>query len=154
MRSARSSHGYDSFLRSDFYPPCGPQMSLLYSSMPAASAAASSEASGEVTYRLKRIDTLVESAPLRGLVAGTAPEPLESSMGPGPPQLVAATGHGHQGSLTIMQRSLVPNVILAVPFTGLPEILCCLLAFSWPRSKCLLFTAHPCLLKVSSGLSA
>ncbi len=86
--------------------------------MPAASTATPSAAAEEVKYRLKRIDTLVQSAPLRALVAGTAPEPLEASMGQGPPQLVAATGHGHSGALTIMQRSLVPNVILAVPFTG------------------------------------
>ncbi|KAK9865948.1 hypothetical protein WJX84_010709 [Apatococcus fuscideae] len=97
------------------------EMSLLYSSMPAAATTLVAEASSDLKYKLKRIDALTQTAPLQSLVAGTPPEPLESSMGPGPPLLVAATGHssGHQGAITILQRSLVPSVVLAVPFTGM-----------------------------------
>ncbi|KAK9826227.1 hypothetical protein WJX74_001206 [Apatococcus lobatus] len=100
------------------------EMSLLYSSMPAAATTLVAEASSDLKYKLKRIDALTQTAPLQSLVAGTPPEPLESSMGPGPPLLVAATGHssGHQGAITILQRSLVPSVVLAVPFTGMKGV--------------------------------
>ena len=72
------------------------------------------------------IDTMLGIGPMRDISIG---DPVSSAPGAvqgqgssrGPPQLVACSGQGKQGALSILRRSLVPELILKTSTPGAPE---------------------------------
>lgn len=68
------------------------------------------------------IDTLLGLGPMRDIAIGDPISSASASLGVdnrrGPPQLVACSGQGRQGSLTVLRRTLVPELIVQVPLTG------------------------------------
>ena len=70
------------------------------------------------------VDTLLGLGPMRDIAIGDPISSASASLGVdnrrGPPQLVACSGQGKQGSLTVLRRTLVPELIVQVPLTGMP----------------------------------
>ncbi len=68
------------------------------------------------------IDTLLGIGPMRDITIGDAMSSAAAEWGQdsgrGPPQLVACSGQGKQGALSILRRTLVPELILQVPLPG------------------------------------
>lgn len=69
------------------------------------------------------IDTLLSLGPMRDIAIGDPISSASASLGVdnrrGPPQLVACSGQGNAGSLTVLRRTLVPELIVQVPLTGM-----------------------------------
>jgi len=65
---------------------------------------------------LQVVDKLMGIGPMRDMAIG---DPVSSAPGShdrrGPPHLVACSGQGKHGALTVLRRSLVPELIVQVP---------------------------------------
>ena len=88
------------------------------------------------------IDTLLGIGPMRDMTCGEAMSSAAAEWGQdsrrGPPQLVACSGQGKQGALSILRRNLVPELILEVPLPGEALIACPCLLPSRQGMRCLL----------------
>lgn len=70
---------------------------------------------------LQVADTLTNIGPIRDITpaaGGSHKTPGAAQEGRGTPQLLAASGSGKQGTLSVLQRSVVPHVITQVPLAG------------------------------------
>lgn len=72
---------------------------------------------------MQAVDTLLGIGPMQDMTTG---DPVSSAAAEwsqdsrrGPPQLVACSGQGKQGALSILRRGLVPELILEVPLPGI-----------------------------------
>lgn len=72
------------------------------------------------------IDTFLGVGPMRDMTVGDAMSSAAAEWGQdsrrGPPQLVACSGQGKQGALSVLRRNLVPELILEVPIPGTFQI--------------------------------
>lgn len=73
-------------------------------------------------FFFKAVDVLIGIGPMRDMTTGN---PVSSAAADwsqdskrGPSQLVACSGQGSQGALSILRRGLVPELILEVPLPG------------------------------------
>lgn len=92
----------------------------LYSSAagvaPAAAAAVPTPSWQLQRYQLKVLDSLANIGPLRDFAVA---EPAAGAGGEAvPPALVGCSGEGKGGTLTVLRRSVVPDVITEVPLPG------------------------------------